>query len=226
MAEARIGPNAIIRVGEALVAMQGRGVAADVFAAARLTASFEAPPQSMVPEQEVTRLHAAMRRMLANTFEDVDDGHVPALELARQDRAAIHEHRRHVEANHRHHQPRQRLVATRESNDRVVAVPAHGEFDRIRNHVAADERRLHALVTHGNTVRHRDRAELARRTASALHAGLHRLRLAHQRDVAGRGLVPARHHADEGLRNLFSRKPHRIVVRAVRRTRRPLGDVT
>ena len=64
MAEARIGPNAIIRVGEALVAMQGRGVAADVFAAARLTASFEAPPQSMVPEQEVTRLHAAMRRML------------------------------------------------------------------------------------------------------------------------------------------------------------------
>ena len=64
MAEARIGPTAIIRVGEALVAMQGRGVAADVFAAARLTASFEAPPQSMVPEQEVTRLHAAMRRML------------------------------------------------------------------------------------------------------------------------------------------------------------------
>lgn len=64
MAEARIGPNAIIRVGEALVAMQGRGMAADVFAAASLTSFFEAPPQSMVPEQQVTRLHAAMRGLL------------------------------------------------------------------------------------------------------------------------------------------------------------------
>ncbi len=64
MAEARIGPNAIIRVGEALVAMQGRGVAADVFAAADLAASFAVPPQSMVPEQQVTRLHTAMRGLL------------------------------------------------------------------------------------------------------------------------------------------------------------------
>lgn len=64
MAEARIGPNAIIRVGEALVAMQGRGVAADVFAAADLTASFKGPPQAMVPEAQVTRLHTAMRELL------------------------------------------------------------------------------------------------------------------------------------------------------------------
>jgi hypothetical protein len=35
--EARIGPNAIIRVAEALTAMQGRAVAAEVFAAAGLS---------------------------------------------------------------------------------------------------------------------------------------------------------------------------------------------
>ena len=64
MSEARIGPNAIIRVGEALVAMQGRGVAADVFAVAGLSASLRDPPQAMVPEVQVTRLHGVMRDLL------------------------------------------------------------------------------------------------------------------------------------------------------------------
>jgi divinyl protochlorophyllide a 8-vinyl-reductase len=64
MAEARIGPNAIIRVGEALVAMQGRGVAADVFAAAGLSEALRDPPQTMVPEIQVTRLHGVMRGLL------------------------------------------------------------------------------------------------------------------------------------------------------------------
>lgn len=64
MAEARIGPNAIIRVGEALVAMEGRGVAADVFAAAGLSAALADPPRAMVPEADVTRLHGVMRGLL------------------------------------------------------------------------------------------------------------------------------------------------------------------
>jgi divinyl protochlorophyllide a 8-vinyl-reductase len=64
VSEARIGPNAIIRVGEALVAMQGRGVAADVFAAAGLSQALRDPPQGMVPEAQVTRLHTALRGML------------------------------------------------------------------------------------------------------------------------------------------------------------------
>lgn len=64
MSEARIGPNAIIRVGEALVAMQGRGVAADVFDAAGLSQALRDPPQGMVPEAQVTRLHTALRGLL------------------------------------------------------------------------------------------------------------------------------------------------------------------
>jgi divinyl protochlorophyllide a 8-vinyl-reductase len=67
MAEARIGPNAIIRVGEALVAMQGRAVAADVFAAAGLSESMRDPPRGMVPEAQVTRLHGALRGLLGVT---------------------------------------------------------------------------------------------------------------------------------------------------------------
>ena len=47
----------------------------------------------------------------ADALEHVDDGDVLALELAGQDRAAVHEHGRHVEAQHRHHHAGQRLVA-------------------------------------------------------------------------------------------------------------------
>lgn len=64
MAEARIGPNAIIRVAEALVQMQGRGVAADVFAAAGLSEALAHPPRGMVPEAQVMRLHTVLRALL------------------------------------------------------------------------------------------------------------------------------------------------------------------
>lgn len=64
MSEARIGPNAIIRVAEALTQMRGRAVAADVFAAAGLSDALREPPQGMVPEVQVVRLHTALRGLL------------------------------------------------------------------------------------------------------------------------------------------------------------------
>jgi hypothetical protein len=64
------------------------------------------------------------------------------------------------------------------------------------------ERGAHPLVTHGDAVRDGDGGELARRSAALLDAVLHDLRLAVQRDVAGRGLVPAGRHADQGLVDL------------------------
>lgn len=67
MSEARIGPNAIIRVAEALTGMQGRGVAADVFAAAGLSEALRDPPQGMVPEAQVVQLHSALRSLLGVT---------------------------------------------------------------------------------------------------------------------------------------------------------------
>jgi divinyl protochlorophyllide a 8-vinyl-reductase len=57
----RIGPNAVTRVAEALVARFGAGAADPVFAAAGLRRHLAAPPQDMVDEREVAALHRALR---------------------------------------------------------------------------------------------------------------------------------------------------------------------
>lgn len=58
---ARIGPNAIIRLGEALREAEGAGAEADLFAQAGLSPYLAAPPGHMVDERDVIRLHAALR---------------------------------------------------------------------------------------------------------------------------------------------------------------------
>lgn len=63
-AVARIGPNAIIRVAEALDADYGRAVTAGVFERAGLAAYLKAPPATMVDEREVAALHARLRETL------------------------------------------------------------------------------------------------------------------------------------------------------------------
>ena len=161
----------------------------------------------------------------ADGLEHVDHGDVAALELAGQDRAAIHEDARHVQPQHRHHHAGQRLVAAGEADQRVVAVAAHGELDGIGDHVARDQRRLHALVAHGDAVGDGDGGEFARRAAGLRDAALHRLRLAGERDVAGGGFVPAGGDADEGLGDLGLGEAHRVVVAAMRRAVRPDGHV-
>ena len=143
-------------------------------------------------------------RMLADRLEHVLHGDRLALEGAGQDRPAIDEDRRHVETAHRHHHARQRLVAAGEPDQRVIAVAAHRQLDGIGDHLARRQRRLHAFVTHGDAVGHGDGAEFARRAARRGDALLHRLRLAHQRDVARRCFVPAGGDADEGLMDLLA----------------------
>lgn len=61
---ARIGPNAIIRIAEALSAQFGSETAARVFADAGLGDYLVAMPTTMVDEHEVTRLHVALRANL------------------------------------------------------------------------------------------------------------------------------------------------------------------
>ena len=116
--------------------------------------------------------------VLADRLEHIHHRHVAVLEPSGQDRAAIHEHAGHVQPHHRHHHARQRLVAAGEPDQRVVAMPAHGEFHRVRDQVARHQRGLHALVAHRDAVGHRDGGEFARRAAGLVHALLHRLRLA------------------------------------------------
>ena len=71
---ARIGPNAITRVAEALRKAAMEVQLRDVFGAAGLTHYLQSPPERMVDEEEVIRLHRALRLAL---------GDAPAREVAR-----------------------------------------------------------------------------------------------------------------------------------------------
>lgn len=63
---ARIGPNAVIRVAEALRSEFGPDGAQGVFAAAGLARYLDAPPEQMVDEAEVALLHRRLRESLGN----------------------------------------------------------------------------------------------------------------------------------------------------------------
>jgi divinyl protochlorophyllide a 8-vinyl-reductase len=63
-ASARVGPNAVIRVAEALGEARGADVVAQVFKAAGLEHYLTTLPSEMVDEREVTRLQAALREQL------------------------------------------------------------------------------------------------------------------------------------------------------------------
>ena len=104
-------------------------------------------------------------RMLAYAFEHVLHGHIATLPTPGKDGAAIDEHAGHIEPQHGHHHARQRLVAPGDADQGVIGMAAHGQLDRVGDDLAADQRRAHALVPHGDTVRDGDGAELAGRAA-------------------------------------------------------------
>jgi divinyl protochlorophyllide a 8-vinyl-reductase len=60
----RIGPNAIIRVAQALPARVGAATTEALFAHVGLAHYLHQPPQTMVEEAEVRRLHGALRERL------------------------------------------------------------------------------------------------------------------------------------------------------------------
>jgi divinyl protochlorophyllide a 8-vinyl-reductase len=57
----RIGPNAVIRLAEALDALESKAVTKKLFIAANLETYVHALPQAMVPEDDVTVLHRHLR---------------------------------------------------------------------------------------------------------------------------------------------------------------------
>ena len=60
----RIGPNAVIRLAEALDAVEGKAVTMRVFTAAGHGVYALVPPEAMVPEGDVTALHRRLRQDL------------------------------------------------------------------------------------------------------------------------------------------------------------------
>ena len=91
--------------------------------------------QAQAVKKGVASNHGTPREFCTIT---VTDGIAPA-ELAGQDGAAIDEDRRHVEADLRHHHAGQRLVAAGHRHQRVIGMAAHGQLDRIRDHVTAGQ---------------------------------------------------------------------------------------
>lgn len=63
----RIGPNAVIRLAEALDALESKAVTKRLFIAADLESYVHSPPQAMVPEDDVTLLHRHLRHDLKPT---------------------------------------------------------------------------------------------------------------------------------------------------------------
>lgn len=62
----RIGPNAVIRVIEALDAFENRAFTARVFATCGIERYLEHAPEAMIDETEVTALHRALHQVLGD----------------------------------------------------------------------------------------------------------------------------------------------------------------
>ncbi len=175
--------------------------------------------------QFLVRHGVRARRMGPDRLEHVQHGHVPALETARHDRAAIEEDRGHIQAQHGHHHARQGLVAACHADQRIIGMPAHGQLNAVGNPVARDQRAAHAFMAHGDAVGNRDGAELARGTVGGLHAFGDGMSLAHQCCVARRGLIPAGGDPDKGLPDVLGRQAHRVEIAAMGRARGAFGHV-
>jgi hypothetical protein len=149
---------------------------------------------------ECVHLRAAhrARRVRADRLEDVLDRDVGSAVAPRSDRAVVEHQAGQVEARERHHARGNRLVAADDADEPVEQVPARDELDRVRDHLARDERRAHPLGAHRDAVRDGDRVELHRRAARLADPALHVLGERALVQVARHRLDPARRHADEG----------------------------
>ena len=77
--------------------------------------------------------------VLAHGLEHILHGDVLSIQSTRKNRSTVDEYGRRVQPDHRHHHSRQRLVASRETDDRIVAMTAHGKFNRIRDRLTGRE---------------------------------------------------------------------------------------
>jgi hypothetical protein len=173
---------------------------------------------------EEIRVAHLPRAVGADRLVDVHDRHVAAVVAAGEDGASVEEEAGDVEAGHRHEHAGEALVATGEADERVVAVRADHELDRVGDHLAGDERGLHALVAHGDAVAHRDGDELPRGTACLVDARLHRLGLRVEGEVAGGRFVPAARDPHPRTVDLRVAEAHRAEERPLRRPLGTLGD--
>ena len=154
------------------------------------------------------------RPVRADRLVDADDVELLALVGARIDGAVVEDHGGQIESRRRHRCRRIRLVTADQADQPVEQMPARDQLDRVRHHLAADERGLHSLRAHGHAVRHGDRVELHRRSTGRADALLHELREPPLVVVAGHRLDPGRRDADDRLGEIVVREAHRLEHRA------------
>ena len=164
------------------------------------------------------------RGMRAHGLEHVHDGDVAPLVPARQDRPAVQHDARHVQPQQRHGAAGNGLIARHQRHDAVEHVPARHQFDRIRDHLAAHQRRLHALGAHGHAVADGDGVELHRRAAGGANSLLHLHRQVPQFVIAGHRLDPGIGNADDRLLQILVGEADALQHGAGGRTVGPLGD--
>ena len=92
----------------------------------------------------------------------------------------------------------------------------HHQLDRVGDHFAADQRGLHALVSHRDPVAHRDADKFARRAPGFADTGLAELCQFVQAHIARGRLVPGACYADERLGEVRIAESHGSHKRACR----------
>jgi hypothetical protein len=155
-------------------------------------------------------------------FENVLNGDVAALEPSRGNRAAVEHETGDIETRQRHHGRRNRLVAADEHDQRVEEVAARDQLDRVRDHLAADERRAHALAAHRDAVGDGDRVELERRAAGRAYAFLDVTGQFTQVEIAGADLDPGVRDPDDRFLKVVVLEPRGAQHRA---RRSPAGAI-
>src|SRR5215217_7620078 len=97
---------------------------------------------------------------------------------------------------------------------------AGDQFDGVGNDFTADQRRLHALRSHGDAVRHGDGVVFNRRPTSGPDSGFHALRQAPQMVIAGHDFDPGIGYSDQGFGQIFIGESNRLEHGARRRSAR------
>ena len=139
------------------------------------------------------------RRSRSDRLVYVTDRDLLAAPRAGHDGSAVEQETGPVESGQGDRGSRNRLVAGAERYQGIEHVPPRHELDGIGDHLAADERGLHAFRSHRDSIRDRDRVELHRVCPGRPDAGLQWRRQLAQAEVARHRLEPAVRDADKRL---------------------------
>ena len=157
-------------------------------------------------------------RECAGRFEHVLNRDVVPLKSSGHDRAAVERQAGKIQPRESHHRAGNRLIATADRHDRVERVRAHEKLDRIGDHLARNQRSLHAFGAHRDSVGNHDGVAFDRRATRGANAFFHLLRERAQMEIAGRDFAPRVGHGDQRPREVGVGKTGRLQHRARRRS--------